>query len=34
VQLRVFELFVPLLRRMDAKLPWPPTSLIAIGHAS
>ena len=30
VQLRVFDLLVPLWRRIDHFLPWPPTSLIAI----
>jgi glycosyltransferase involved in cell wall biosynthesis/ubiquinone/menaquinone biosynthesis C-methylase UbiE len=34
VQLHLFDLLVPLLRRMDDKLPWPPTSLIAIGTVS
>jgi glycosyltransferase involved in cell wall biosynthesis len=33
VQLRLFDLLVPLWRRIDHKLPWPPTSLIAIGIA-
>lgn len=31
VQLWLFDLLVPLWRRIDAWLPWPPTSLIAIG---
>jgi len=31
VQLRLFDLMVPLWRRVDRFLPWPPTSLIAIG---
>ncbi len=30
-QLALFDWFVPLLRRIDRLLPWPPTSLIAIG---
>lgn len=30
VQLRIFNLLVPLWRRIDRLLPWPPTSLIAI----
>ncbi len=30
-QLAVFDHLVPLLRRMDRFLPWPPTSLIAVG---
>lgn len=32
-QLRVFDLLVPLWRRIDHRLPWPATSLIAIGTA-
>lgn len=32
-QLRLFDLLVPLWRRIDHKLPWPPASLIAIGIA-
>lgn len=31
VQLWLFDLLVPLWRRVDMFLPWPPTSLIAIG---
>jgi methyl coenzyme M reductase alpha subunit len=31
VQLRLFDLLVPLWRRMDNKLPWQANSLIAIG---
>jgi len=31
VQLWLFDLLVPLWRRIDTFLPWPPTSLIAIG---
>jgi SAM-dependent methyltransferase len=31
VQLRLFDLTVPIWRRVDRFLPWPPTSLIAIG---
>ena len=31
MQLKTFDLFVPLWRRIDALLPWPPTSIIAIG---
>jgi SAM-dependent methyltransferase len=30
-QLRVFDRFVWLWRRIDGRLPWPPTSIIAIG---
>ncbi len=30
-QLRLFDLTVPLWRRVDRFLPWPPTSLIAVG---
>jgi glycosyltransferase involved in cell wall biosynthesis len=30
-QLALFDRFVPLLRRIDPSLPWPPTSLIAVG---
>lgn len=30
-QLRLFDLLVPLWRRIDHYLPWPPTSLIGIG---
>jgi hypothetical protein len=29
--LRIFDRFVWLWRRIDHKLPWPPTSIIAIG---
>ena len=32
VQLRLFDLTVPLWRRVDTYLPWPSTSLIAIGR--
>jgi SAM-dependent methyltransferase len=32
-QLRLFDLLVPLWRRIDGRLPWPSTSLIAIGVA-
>lgn len=31
LQLRLFDLLIPVLRRIDRGLPWPPTSLIAIG---
>jgi SAM-dependent methyltransferase len=31
LQLRLFDLLVPLWKRIDNKLPWPATSLIAIG---
>ncbi len=31
IQLSVFDLLVPLWRRIDRSLPWPPTSLIGIG---
>ncbi len=31
-QLRVFDVLVPLWRRVDRFLPWPPTSLIAVGR--
>ncbi len=31
VQLRLFDLLVPLWKRVDNKLPWPATSLIAVG---
>jgi 2-polyprenyl-3-methyl-5-hydroxy-6-metoxy-1,4-benzoquinol methylase len=31
LQLKLFDLVVPLCRRVDRFLPWPPTSLIAIG---
>ena len=31
VQLRLFDTFVPLWRRLDPWLPWPPTSLIGVG---
>jgi 2-polyprenyl-3-methyl-5-hydroxy-6-metoxy-1,4-benzoquinol methylase len=31
LQLGLFDLLVPILRRIDRSLPWPPTSLIAIG---
>ena len=31
VQLYIFDTLVPILRRIDHKLPWPATSLIAIG---
>ncbi len=30
-QLRLFDFAVPLWRRLDSYLPWPPTSLIAVG---
>jgi hypothetical protein len=30
VQLRIFDLLVPVWRRLDRLLPWPATSLIAI----
>lgn len=30
-QLQCFDLVVPIFRRIDTHLPWPPTSLIAIG---
>lgn len=30
-QLAIFDLLVPLWRRIDRFLPWPPTSLIAVG---
>ncbi|MGA8026298.1 MAG: glycosyltransferase [Bryobacteraceae bacterium] len=30
-QLAIFDRFVPLLRRIDQFLPWPPASLIAVG---
>jgi hypothetical protein len=30
-QLKVFDRLVWLWRRIDAHLPWPPTSIIAIG---
>ena len=33
IQLRLFDALVPLWRRIDPMLPWPPTSLIAIGVA-
>ncbi len=33
-QLWCFDLLVPLLRHIDRFLPWPPTSLIAIGKSS
>lgn len=33
LQLRLFDLLVPLWRRIDRHLPWPATSLIAIGVA-
>ena len=32
-QLRLFDLLVPLWKRIDNRLPWPATSLIAIGKA-
>jgi SAM-dependent methyltransferase len=32
VQLRIFDVLVPLLRRIDSFLPWPPTSLVGIGE--
>jgi hypothetical protein len=32
-QLRLFNLLVPIWRRIDSRLPWPSTSLIAIGTA-
>ncbi len=31
IQLSIFDRLVPLWRRIDSSLPWPPTSLIAIG---
>jgi SAM-dependent methyltransferase len=31
LQLRLFELLVPFWRHIDSLLPWPPTSLIAVG---
>ncbi len=31
IQLKIFDLLVPVWRRIDRYLPWPPTSLIAIG---
>jgi SAM-dependent methyltransferase len=31
IQLQLFDLFVPLLRRLDHLLPWPATSFIVIG---
>ncbi len=31
LQLRFFDLMVPVWRRIDRFLPWPPTSLIAVG---
>ena len=31
IQLQLFDLLVPLWRRIDRFLPWPPTSLIGIG---
>jgi SAM-dependent methyltransferase len=34
LQLRLFDLMVPLFRNIDHRLPWPATSLIAIGIAS
>ncbi|MBV8553451.1 MAG: glycosyltransferase [Acidobacteriaceae bacterium] len=34
LQLRVFDLLVPVWRRIDSRLPWPATSLIAIGIAA
>lgn len=33
IQLRLFDLLVPIWRRIDSRLPWPATSLIAIGTA-
>jgi hypothetical protein len=33
LQLRFFDLLVPLWRRIDQQLPWPANSLIAIGVA-
>jgi SAM-dependent methyltransferase len=33
LQLRLFDLLVPIWRRIDNRLPWPATSLIAIGTA-
>ncbi len=33
LQLRIFDLLVPLWRKVDNRLPWPATSLIAIGIA-
>jgi glycosyltransferase involved in cell wall biosynthesis len=32
-QLAIFDWLVPLWRKIDSRLPWPPTSLIAIGAA-
>ena len=34
VQLKVFDRLVWLWRRIDRRLPWPPTSIIAIGKAN
>lgn len=34
LQLRLFDALVPVFRRIDDKLPWPPTSLIGIGIAA
>jgi len=34
MQLRLFDLLVPLCRRIDHRLPWPATSLIAVGVAA
>ncbi|MBV8569538.1 MAG: glycosyltransferase [Acidobacteriaceae bacterium] len=34
LQLRLFDLLVPLWRRIDDRLPWPATSLIAVGIAA
>jgi 2-polyprenyl-3-methyl-5-hydroxy-6-metoxy-1,4-benzoquinol methylase len=33
-QLRLFDLGVPLWRRVDNRLPWPPTSIMAIGRVT
>ncbi|MBV8071498.1 MAG: hypothetical protein JO270_16435 [Acidobacteriaceae bacterium] len=34
LQLRLFDLLVPFWRRIDDRLPWPATSLIAVGIAA
>jgi SAM-dependent methyltransferase len=34
LQLHLFDLLIPVLRRIDDRLPWPPASLIAIGMAT
>jgi hypothetical protein len=31
MQLRLFDRLVPLWRRIDSALPWPPTSIIGVG---